>query len=124
MLDSEPQSTVLPPSTDELIGVIEAIEVYEKRWIPKGINNTFFAETDYWLFVAVDDTKLCWVCFALSIRGNYKGSEIRAKFPYLTILDEDTIMANVHPNCRCQLRRFKIGELRRLKIGVNQDTET
>lgn len=37
--------------------------------------------------------------------GVYRGNRIRGFFPYLEILDEDTIKVHEHPNCRCVLVR-------------------
>jgi hypothetical protein len=36
----------------------------------------------------------------------FTGLELRAAFPWLEIVDANTIWARVHPNCRCKLWRI------------------
>lgn len=77
-----------------------------------GPTATFFSELDVWLYVEVMDAKVCLVCRRNArwsdMYGGFKGDHLRANFPYLEIVDVNTIKANVHPNCRCFLLR-KIG---------------
>ena len=77
---------------------------------------TFFSKNDVWQYIEISDQKLCPVCRANASRngGNYTGASLRASFPYLDILDVDTIQVNQHPNCRCvlvRLYRIKWSEL-------------
>jgi hypothetical protein len=70
---------------------------------------TFFSEFDEWLYVEISDNKLCPDCNAnanMMENGIYRGHRIRGFFPYLEILDENTIKVNEHPNCRCVLVRI------------------
>lgn len=73
-------------------------EVYRTR--------TFFSKFDLWRYVPVFDEKLCDRCREYAMTQFFKGTELRKEFPYLTIRDEDTINAKVHPNCRCELWRI------------------
>ena len=68
---------------------------------------SFFGEYDLWLYVPVYDDKLCPKCEAFAKTQVFRGNELRRsdRFPYLTISDEDKILAHVHPNCRCELYR-------------------
>lgn len=67
---------------------------------------SFFGEYDLWLYVPVYDERLCEKCEAHAKTQVFRGPELRSTFPYLKIVDEDKIMANVHPNCRCELYRI------------------
>lgn len=102
---------MLYPNTSEILEIIEAVEQFERKWIPDDLKKpgtTFFSPYDYWVFIEHDDGKLCNRCYMISLMGLFLGSELRLMFPYLEIIDEDTIKANIHPNCRCILRRLKI----------------
>ena len=92
---------------------IEAVlAVHEAR---KHINidtkKTFFSMFDVWTYIAEGpiDTN-CPKCMELDAQ-DFQGSYLRAMFPDLVILDEDTIYPNVHmtlwgkPTCKCILRR-------------------
>jgi len=70
----------------------------------------------------VFDDRTCERC--LPHAGLYAGNDLRVAFPYLEIIDEDLIYANVHPRCRCYLVRTvnimdprKTGEPLLLKYG-------
>lgn len=69
---------------------------------------TFFSKYDEWLYIEISDSRLCPVCRANAEMENgvYRGNRLRAFFPYLEILDENTIKVNQHPNCRCVLVRL------------------
>ena len=56
--------------------------------------------TRYWMFVAVGDEKTCEHCdeFGASVLTTY---EVHQYFPYYEEQDNDLIIPNVHPNCRC-----------------------
>jgi hypothetical protein len=95
--------------TQQLIQVTRAVQaVIDASWIPEALRGkaVFFSTNVIWQFIPSWDAKQCPVCgeFALGI-PYLSGSQIRRIFPYLTIENEDTINANVHPNCRCQLLR-------------------
>ena len=82
---------------------------------------TFFSRLDIWLYREISDNKLCHVCRAnAELEGGlYEGNHIRAFFPYLEILDEDTIAVNEHPNCRCVLVRVaKTSELWKKTVRI------
>ncbi len=91
-----------------LIEMVEAVIAVEKTWKPKAYRDdvTFFSSQDIWTFIP-SWQNTCEDCaeFATGI-PILTGDQIRGMFPYLAIVDEDTIDANVHPNCRCQLVRF------------------
>ena len=72
-------------------------------------NISFFGKYDFWRYIPVFDKKLCEECRAHWGTYYFKGNEIRATFPYLKIVDEDTIDVEVHPNCRCYLWRVILG---------------
>ena len=76
----------------------------EHKHVP-GEHATFFSELDVWLFDARLDSKTCPLCRVADEIGEFRGNNLRMNFPYLEIIDVGTIKANVHPNCRCYLRR-------------------
>jgi len=51
------------------------------------------------------DNRTCPACNEMDRVGKFIGLHLRRYFPYLEIVDVDTIKANVHPNCRCYLVR-------------------
>ena len=67
---------------------------------------TFFSDWDSWQYHYVHDEKVCPVCEGHGDMTVIIGSKIRLLFPYLEIVDADTIKANEHPNCRCTLSRL------------------
>lgn len=78
---------------------------------------TFFSGQDIWLFEARSDTKVCDQCRSYESQaeamGGLNGNFIRALFPWLSRIDENTIGGPgeggdglVHPNCRCRLIRY------------------
>ena len=73
---------------------------------------TFFSVLDEWLYIEISDSKLCETCRANAGMENsvYQGNRLRPFFPHLEILDENTIMVNEHPNCRCVLVRIAKAE--------------
>ena len=105
--------------TSEQLAVVAAVIAFEgaKKWIPPDQRSgvTYFSMWDTWLFQARSDTKVCDLCRHYETWGEIRGDQLRTEFPYLVILDEDTIGGPepdggglVHPNCRCFLTR-KIG---------------
>jgi len=67
---------------------------------------TYFSLFDHWDLQAQWDERLCVWCKRMEQVGIYNGDVLRRWFPYLEILDMNTIAANVHPNCRCLLVRI------------------
>lgn len=96
----------------EIINAVKLVEAVQRikpehRHEP-GPTATFFSEWDVWLFDATLDTKVCNMCRLADQISVFYGDHLRANFPYLEIVDVNTIKANIHPNCRCFLHR-KIG---------------
>jgi len=89
----------------EMVQVVEAVEEAKTR-IPPEYHQSFYGEYDLWLYVAVYDEVLCPKCRAFAQQKVFKGSELRSKFEYHEIADEDRILAKVHPHCRCELYRI------------------
>ena len=96
-----------------MIRVVEVVKAIQR--IPKPIRPdvTFFSENDVWLFQARQDTKVCQLCQKYETAYQWRGNNLRLEFPYLTILDQNTIGGSepdgdglVHPNCRCRLVRL------------------
>jgi len=88
-----------------IINVVQAVEAIQRINIdvPKAI--TFFSVHDEWVYTAVYDNKVCLTCLDHENK-TYKGNEIRSLFPYLEILDLETIHPHTHINCRCRLERI------------------
>ena len=99
----------------QLIHVVEAV-----RRIPQAFKVTFFGADDIWHFFAVMDDVVCPECEAYD-GHELRGNRIRGLFPYLDVVDVDTIKAEagyglVHPNCRCYMKRMpKLGSLIRVR---------
>lgn len=70
---------------------------------------TQFTGMDWWHYDPVEDSKLCDLCQFYDNIGTFNGVVLQPTFPYLKIIDENTIKVNAHeprdPNCRCVLRR-------------------
>lgn len=106
----------------EVIQVIEAIDDFELAEDRRGAKTriagylkelgiTFFSDYDMWQYHGLWDGKTCVECKGHLRMGQiggsiYIGSKIRLLFPYLFIVNANTIQANVHPNCRCYLERI------------------
>jgi len=82
-----------------VIYAVKSVEEAKRRIYVDGV--TFFSKNDVWQYIEISDQKLCPVCRANARRngGNYEGAHLRASFPYLDILDVNTIQVNQHPNC-------------------------
>ena len=99
--------------TSRKLAVLGAIIAHEaKKRIPPDLKGPFFGEYDLWMYDAVLDNKLCLDCLENEANPRFLGGELRTKFPYMVVLDENTIGGPepngdglVHPNCRCRLRR-------------------
>jgi hypothetical protein len=91
----------LSPTT--LVNVVAAIEEAKRRIFIDGV--TFFSKNDIWLYIEIGDQKLCNRCRFNAQHQPFTGDYLRALFPYLEILDANTIAVNEHPNCRCVMVR-------------------
>lgn len=95
----------------EIVGAVAAVQtvIESKSRIPDGLRGlTFYSETDEWMFLGSDHPNMCSDC--TSYDGDiYFGTELRSTFPYHTIIDENNIAAQVHPNCTCLLVRAAMG---------------
>jgi len=97
----------------EVVAAVIAVREAKKRIdFPTRYGVTFFSVHDVWLWQSALDSKVCPVCDANEDKGEFRGNHLRARFPYLVILDENTIGGPgaggdglVHPNCRCRLVR-------------------
>ena len=88
-----------------LIQIVKAVDSVKRK--PQEYKHfTFFSAYDLWEYTAVLDDRLCEKCLGYEATPRYLGSELRMLFPYLEIVDENTINVNVHPNCRCTLTRI------------------
>lgn len=90
----------------EIVDVVRAVKEAKTRIYIGGV--TFFGANDIWLYIEINDQKLCPVCRANAGMegGEYRGNRIRGFFPYLEILDINTIKVNEHPHCRCIMVRL------------------
>jgi hypothetical protein len=94
-----------------LIEVIEAVRVFEatKRIPDKYQDTTFFSMNDWWLYFRSDAPNMCHQCDFYGGIYFFAGDKLRGDFPYLEIIDENTIEPHVHPHCGCiLLRLFKV----------------
>jgi len=96
-------------------GAVQAVRKYRQQEAQKRVpddlkSHSFFGSMDFWRYIPVFDNRLCPKCKALFEHHFFQGSHLRIVFPYLEIRDEDTINANVHPNCRCELWRVTVGK--------------
>ncbi len=82
---------------------------------------SYFSEHDWWYFQAITDDRTCFPCNT-NDKTTFTGDELLDMFPYLEIGDENTILAWVHPNCRCILIRISDPlDYLGLDIGVTPD---
>lgn len=101
---------MINPNIFEVVEAVRAVEGAKlRRTFPTRYGVTFFSEQDVWLYQAVMDARTCPVCTSHEDQGEFHGSHLRAKFPYLEIIDENTIKVHAHmprdDNCRCLLVR-------------------
>ncbi len=68
-------------------------------------SQTFFSERDFWKFTAIMDDRTCFTCNILD-KIMFTGAELRLLFPCMVLFDFDTILAYLHPHCRCILTRM------------------
>lgn len=86
----------------KLVSVVRAVQAVKRHRIHTA---SYFSESDLWLFDSKEDSETCELCNGFDYVGYFSGFFMYLTFPYLEIIDEDTIAANVHPRCRCLLRR-------------------
>lgn len=91
----------------EAVAIAVAVHEAKKHKIPSWKNIVFFGKHTLWHYHEKSDDRLCPECRFYATKPAYFGDAIRAFFPYLMIMDENTIRVNVHPNCRCILKRFE-----------------
>ena len=96
-------------SPREAVEIVMAVQEAQKRIdrTQYPLSTTFFSKLDHWLYNAVS-TGACDTCLffeRMQPADGYPGDWLRMNFPYLEIVDVDTIYPNVHPNCRCTLSR-------------------
>ena len=95
---------------------VQALEgAQHRKNFPTRPGVTFFSEKDVWIWQARGDA--CPLCDPLD-GTTYTGAHLRATYPYLIILDENTLGGQgyqgggvagaglKHPNCRCVLVRY------------------
>ena len=93
----------------EAVAIAVAVHEARKRKIPDWKNITFFGKHDAWRYVEKDDDRLCPICRKHATKPIWFGDALRYFFPYLEIMDENTIRVRAHmprdDNCRCILKR-------------------
>ena len=105
-------------SPETIAGVVEAVRQFREAKLRKDFPTrsgvTFFSVHDIWTWQARGDA--CPLCDPLDGQ-QFTGQHIRAKYPYLIVLDENTLGGQGylgggkagaglrHPNCRCILVR-------------------
>lgn len=85
-----------------IVAVVDATQRIPHELVPHDV--TFFSDLDQWSYVAL--TEACESCLEYESGTIYPGSSLRSLFPYLEVIDIDTIAVNVHPNCQCYLERI------------------
>jgi len=90
---------------------------------PPNSTVTFFGRYDLWMYHAVLDDKLCDLCLAHEKHPRYLGWHLRLFFPYLKYVNDNKLMANVHPHCRCYLTRVTDWTLDDIKWFVNLEID-
>ena len=89
----------------QIVEAVRAIETVNQFNQSKfGVDVTFFTKQDQWQYIAVMDDRTCGPCLTLELL-TFVGNDLVHLFPYLDVVDTDTILAYIHPNCRCYLRR-------------------
>ena len=108
----ETSSSSLAAEAVEAVEAVSALEAYLEwetiKRIPDYLRGqSFFGEYDLWLFQTIEpaDKRICFSCTVLD-KIVWTGLELRSAFPWLEIVDGNTIWARVHPNCRCKLSRI------------------
>jgi hypothetical protein len=78
----------------EAVKAVELIKFYQ----------AMFSPNDFWQF-ETHKPNSCERCLYYEGKGTFNGEALHTFFPDLTIIDEDTIKVNLHPNCDCILQR-------------------
>ena len=116
-----------------MLSAIEAIKAIKRIEFETRPGVTFFSGNDIWLYQINEIPTTCEDCKSYedmaSAMGGLNGNFIRSLFPYLMILDEDTIGGQgeggdglAHPNCGCRLIRF-VGEISESIIAQKRLTD-
>ena len=104
-------------SAIEAVLAVHALE--SQKRVPPDSEQTFFSKFDLWMYNAVLDDRLCDMCLEYEKQPRWFGNQIRTEFPYLEILDDNTIKTHTHmprdDNCRCTLTRVTDWSLNDLK---------
>ena len=90
------------------MGAVRAVEMFEGAKKRKGDvygDVTFFSANDEWLFLQSDHPNMCPECSSYD-QDTYFGNSVRGMFPYLMIIDENSMNPSVHPSCGCILTRL------------------
>lgn len=89
-----------------VLNVVKAVDAY-KRISEKLSGHSYFGRYDLWKYEGKYDKKICEKCLNFALNPYYIGTELRRKdrFPYLIIIDANTIEVRVHFHCRCLLHR-------------------
>ena len=90
----------------QAVQAVKAVDALKRK--PEGYETqSFFGQYDLWQFTAITDDRTCEVCMDKDTRF-YMGNELRLEFQDMLLLpsNPDTILARVHPNCRCELHRI------------------
>ena len=102
----------------QIVDVVQAVKEAEARiWFTPRKDTTFFSGNDIWLYDPREDNITCNICRNIADQaagmGGFNGNSLRALFPWLQIIDQDTIGGQgvmgrglSHPNCRCLLNRY------------------
>lgn len=100
------EATQLQRSVNAVRSLIAVRRVDSWKRKPEALKRiSFFGIEDLWHYIPVWDEKLCDECLQHARNEYYPGTDLRRKFKYLQIVDENTIEARVHPHCRCFLTR-------------------
>src|SRR5512138_435446 len=93
--------------TKQQLAAVAVVAVEAKKRINIDTAQTFYSENDRWHFIALVDDRTCSRCMDKDGQ-EFSGSYLRSYMPYHVIDSEDTIQANLHPNCRCLLLRSSL----------------
>jgi hypothetical protein len=66
--------------------------------------SSFFGKFDLYQYIAITDDRTCNTCMTYD-RMITPGNYLRAYFPNMDIINDDQILPQIHPNCRCTLLR-------------------
>lgn len=86
--------------TGQIIEIVKAVKAVEAVQF----HQTMFGPNVFWQF-ETHKPNSCERCLYYEGKGTFPGDTLNTLFPDLTIIDEDTIKVNLHPNCDCMLQR-------------------